>query len=78
MLRILITDIFCVHRGSKKRAVHNATHLQWNWHRVVDDEPVSADSVWLVKGSDGIVAAHGAGASASVYDGYQHLLNKKK
>jgi len=64
--------------GHGEMAVHNATHLQWNWHRVVDDEPVSADSVWLVKGSDGIVAAHGAGASASVYDGYQHLLNKKK
>lgn len=63
--------------GHGEMAVHNSTHLQWNWHRVIDDEPVSADSVWLVKDSEsGLVGAVGEGASAGVYDGYSHLLRK--
>lgn len=37
--------------GHGELTVHNATHLQWEWHQNGDLSPVVADSVWLVKAS---------------------------
>ena len=55
----------------------NSTHMEWTWHRVIDDEKIEADHVFLVKsGHRSAARAIGVGRSASTYDGYAHLLKK--
>ena len=55
--------------------VFNSTHMEWTWHRVIDDEKIEADHVFLVKsGHRSAARAFGVGRSASTYDGYAHLL----
>jgi hypothetical protein len=52
--------------------VTNATHMHWEWHRIIDAEPTIGDSVWLVKenGANKPPVAHGHGRSSHQYDGY--------
>lgn len=59
--------------GHGEMQVFNSTHMEWTWHRVIDNEAVDADHVLLVKDGNQRVEAKGSGVSASQYDGYAHL-----
>jgi len=64
--------------GHGALSIHNATHMYWGWHRIVDEEPTIGDHVWIVKekGLKYPPVAHGSGKSAKQYDGYAYLLKE--
>lgn len=57
--------------GHGRFEVFNATHAQWTWHKIVNDEKVVSDQVWFVHNSADVggVSTYGEGKSARQYNG---------
>lgn len=45
--------------GHGELFVANATHAHWSWHQNPDLEPTIADELWIIKGQNADVDAHG-------------------